>query len=336
MPSDPYCAIVRSQRIVHPRQLAGAIRTRCCLCGLLFLLALILVGLSGCKTLQSRSSQRSSQCDALCAQARAARDAGNPERANEFLNEALRQQPSDLETRRRLAETMWTNGRHSEAISQFISLREEYPDDSRLAARLAILQWESNQHVAASRSAVEALRLDPHSKDAWLIKARGQVEQGELDAALSSYLRLSQEAPDNFTTLVELGELHLKRGQADRACPLFRTAMMHPQATVQQKIETEWLLGVAYAKSERWSEAIEVMDRLILVRDSTADDWCFLGWTRMHGGDWAGAESALMRAEQAEPDSVAVRRFSRQLKSTSSPNRQVSSVEESDDPPARK
>jgi predicted Zn-dependent protease len=173
------------------------------------------------------------------------------------------------------------------------------------------------------------LQLDPQSKEAWLIKARAETERGELDDALVSYLRLSQAAPDDLIAQVELGELHLKRGHPDRACPLFRSALIHPQATAQQKIEMEWLLGVAYAKSERWSEAIEVMDRLIATRNTTADDWCFLGWTRMHAGDLAGAQSALQHAELAEPDSLAVRRFARQLTTlsqTSSHSRQVSTV----------
>lgn len=330
MTSSPHGAISRRFTVIGS-VLAGVV-TGFYSCRRCVLFMLLVLAFGGCKAWQARSSQRSTQCDALCTQAREARDAGNPERADQFLNEALRQQPSDLETRRRLAETMWTSGRQLEALAQFVALREEYPDEPRLAARVAVLQWEANQHVAAARSAAEALQLDSHSKEALLIKARGEVERGELDEALASYLRLSHESPDNLTILVELGELHLKRGQPERACPLFRTAMSHPQATAKQKIETEWLLGVAYAKNERWSEAIEVLDRLVTVRNSTADDWCFLGWTRMHCGDWAGAESALNQAEQTEPDSVAVRRFARQLKSAGSPpsaNRQVSSKEES-------
>ena len=255
---------------------------------LLLLFLATFIAFSGCQALQRRSSRRSAQCESLCAQARAAREAGNTERANEYLNEALRQRPDDLETRRRLAETMWNSGRQLEGVEIYATLRQEHPHDAKLAARLAVMQWESHQRVAASKTAMDALQLDPNSKEAWLIKALAETERRELDDALASYLRLSQVAPDDLTVLVELGELHLSRGHPDRACPLFRTVLAHPQATAQQKIDTEWLLGVAYAKSDRWSEAIEVMDRLISQRNSTADDWCFLGWTRMHSGDLAG------------------------------------------------
>lgn len=275
--------------------------------------AFTLPDLCGCQAIQHRASRRSAECQALCAQARQAREAGNDVRADEFLNEATRQQPGDLETRRKLAETMWNSGRQTEAVAHFAALREQYPNDARLASKLAMMQWETNQRLAASRTATDALALDSQAKEAWLIKARAESERGELDDALVSYLRMIQVAPNDLTALVELGELHLKRGHPERACPLFRTALTDPHATPQQKLETEWLLGIAYAKTERWSEAVEVLDRLIVARDSTPDDWCFLGWTRLQSGDLAGAQSALYRAENREPDSLAVRRFSRQL-----------------------
>lgn len=294
----------------------------------LFVLALALPNLTGCQALQKRASCRSAECQSLCTQARQAREAGNDIRADEFLNAALRQQPGDLETRRKLAETMWNSGRQVEAVAHFAALREQYPNDARLASQLAMMQWETNQRLAASKTATDALALDSQAKEAWLIKARAEIERGELDDALVSYLRLIQVAPDDRTALVELGELHLMRGHPDRACPLFRTALTDPHATPQQKIETEWLLGIAYAKSERWSEAIEVLDRLITVRDSTPDDWCFLGWTHMQSGDLTGAKLALHHAEQKDPDSLAVRRFSRQLTTSAPLHQQVSSVRE--------
>jgi Tfp pilus assembly protein PilF len=201
----------------------------------LMVLALTLPNLTGCHALQSRTSRRSAECHALCAQARAANQAGNTAHANECLNAALRQHPSDLETRRKLAETMWNSGRQSEAVSQFTSLREQFPNDAKLASKLAVMQWETNQRLAASKTAIDALQLDPLSKEAWLIKARAEMERTELDDALVSYLRLSQVAPNDLIAMVELGELHLKRGHPDRACPLLRTALIHCDAATKSR-----------------------------------------------------------------------------------------------------
>ena len=296
----------------------------------------IFVGLAlanswGCRAVQKSASRRSAQCQALCAEARAARERGNQSLANECLNEALRQKPSDLETRRRLAETMWNNGRRAEAATQYATLHDEYPRDEKLAARLAVMQWESNQRVAASKTAAATLQLDPHSKEAWLVKARSEAENGDLDGSLASYYRLSQLAPDDLTTLIELGELHLRRGHPDQACPLFKSAMTHVQATPEQKVETEWLLGVAYSRCERWCEAIDILERVIASKNDSADDWCFLGWTRLQAGDLPGAKSALAHAEQSDPSSLTVRKLAKLLKSPSDSaitHRQVSSQTE--------
>ena len=273
-------------------------------------------GFVGCQSLQKRSTQRSAQCGALCAQARAARDEGNSDQANQYINEALRQKPGDSETRRQLAETMWNNGRRTEAIAQFAALCERYPSDAKFAARMAVMQWESHQHSTAASSALSALQLDPQSKEALLIKARVEAEQGDLDGALVSYLRLSQVAPDDLPTLLELGELHLRRGNPDRACPLIRTAMQHPQATPQQRVEIEWLLGVAYSRNERWSAAVAALERAIISRTASADDWCFLAWARMQCGDLTGAQSDLQRALQSEPDSMSARKLAKLLESS--------------------
>jgi tetratricopeptide (TPR) repeat protein len=303
----------RSLTTNDPSSAPSAARRYCGTTSLMLLLASTWSGLTGCQSLHKRLAQRTEQCGALCAQARAAREQGHSDQANQYINEALRQKPSDGETRRQLAETMWNNGRKEEAAVQFGILAGQYPKDSKLAARLAVMQWETDQHLAAASTAEIALQLDPQSKEAWLIKARAEAENGKLDDALVSYIRLSQVAPDDLPTLLEMGELHVKRGHPDRACPLFRTAMLHPQATPEMRGESEWRLGTAYASSERWTSAVPVLERAIALRPASADDWCFLGWVRMQSGDLIGAQSDLERAFSRDPNSVAARKLARQL-----------------------
>jgi lipopolysaccharide biosynthesis regulator YciM len=42
-----------------------------------------------------------------------------------------------------------------------------------------------------------------------------------------------------------MGKLYLRRGQPDRAAPLFRTVLTHPRATADQRLVAAWELGVA-------------------------------------------------------------------------------------------
>lgn len=266
--------------------------------------------------MQKRISQDSAKCGALCAQAREARERGNAEQANQYINEALKQKPSDIETRRQLAETMWNSGRRREAVEEFAALLSQQPKDARLASRLAMMQWETNRRVEAAETAEVVLKLDQQSKDAWLIRARHQVAKHEFDEAMSSYIHLSQLAPDDVIPMIELAELHLKRGHPDRACPLFRSAMQHPATTPEQHAEIEWLLGIAYTRSQRWSLAVPVLEHAISRRKASAEEWCFLGWTRLQSGDVTGAQSDLQRAFQCDPNSSSARSLADQLEAS--------------------
>ena len=269
--------------------------------------------MTGCQSIQKRLSQESAKCGALCAQAREARERGNAEQANQYIDEALRQKPSDFETRRQLAETMWNSGRRQEAVDEFAALHSEQPKDSKLAARLATMQWETNRRREAAETAEAVLKVDQQSKEAWLIRARHQVAQSEFDDAMASYIHLSQLAPDDVIPMIELAELQLKRGHPDRACPLFRAAMQHPATTPEQQIEIEWLLGIAYTRSQRWSLAVPVLEHAIARRKASAEEWCFLGWTRLQNGDLSGAQSDLQRAFLCDPNSTSARSLADQL-----------------------
>jgi tetratricopeptide (TPR) repeat protein len=280
----------------------------------------------GCQSFQKQTTQRSAKCGALCAKARQAREQGNPELANQYIDEALRQQPRDVETSRQLAEAMWISGRRKEAAVRLTELCDQQPNDTKLASRLAEMQWEIQQHAMAAKTAESVLIYDPQSKDAWRIKARHEVEQGKLAEALVSYNRLLQLAPDDLSITIELGQLHLDRGYPDRACPLFQSAAQNPQATLDQRTNAEWLLGVAYVRDARWALAVSVLERAITRRNATADDWCFLAWNRLQCGDLTGVEADLRRALERDPDSPAAHNLAWQLEDSKKLQRQPNAV----------
>lgn len=278
-----------------------------------WLLLACLSGGFGCQAVQNRMVQRSEHCGELCARAREARENGDADQANRCINEALRQRPNDVESRRNLAETMWSSGRQDEAISQYLTLCEDRPSEVKLAERLAVMQWEANHRFAAANTALSVLRLDPHSKEALRIKARNDVVQGKLDEALTSYIKLSQIDPADPVTLKELGELHLKRGQPERACPLFRTALQQPQTGPEQRADIEWQLGVALAACERWSMAVEILERAICSRPSTANDWLLLAKAHFQAGNVDGARADVKQAQLSDPKSEEARNLSQQF-----------------------
>ena len=272
-----------------------------------------IVGGTGCQSIQRRVTQDSARCGALCAKAREARERGNSDQADQFINEALRQKPSDIDSRRQLAETMWNSGRRAEAVNLYTEMCAQHPKNSKLAERLAVMLWEIDQRTKAASVASSVLQATPQSKEASLIKARMEVIEGKLDDALVSYLQLSQLAPDDLTVATELGQLHLQRGHSDRACLVFLGALQNADATDKQRSEIEWLLGVAYARCERWSQALNALEHSIDRGTASAEDWCLLSRVRLECGDVAGAQEDLVRAFTRDPKSAEARKLAERI-----------------------
>ena len=253
--------------------------------------------------------RRSEQCGSLCEQARTARDQGWPDQAELLLNEAIRQHPNDLETRRQLAEAMWSAGRHDEALAELAELVRSYPRDANLRTQQASLLWTHKNREAAESAAEQALQLDPHSIGALLVKARAEAARGELKSSLASYIRLTQLAPDRLEAKLELAEIHVRRGHPDQACPLLRDAMQSPQSTPEQTADAEWRLGLAYAAAQRWGDAANHLGRAIERREASDRDWQCLATAKAFSGQDTGGAQAMARMASArrfdeEPASV--------------------------------
>lgn len=241
--------------------------------GIVFVTCLALLG---CSAMRRQVVQRREACDALCKQAKAARSEGAPDRADLLLNEAVRQRPDDLETRRHLAEAMWDCGRQQDAISEYRELTETHPRDPRLPKRLAEMLWSEGQKEQAAKMAEQALRLNPTCTEALLVKARTEAARRELDASVATYIRLTRAAPDLIDAKLELAEVHVERGFSNQACTILRDVLGNQNLTEGQRADVEWKLGLAYAAADRWAEAASHLGNSIARRESTGGDWQML------------------------------------------------------------
>jgi tetratricopeptide (TPR) repeat protein len=242
----------------------------CVRCGIVLVACSVL---TGCSAIRRQCAERSKACDSLCQQARVAKNEGWPDQADLLLNEALRQRPADIETRRNLAEAMWDCGRQQEAIAEYSELAQRHPGDARLHQRLAVMYWTTGQPDPAAQSAERALRLNPAGPEALLVKARSEAARHEYDAAVATYIRLSRVAPEMIDAKLELAEIHVQLGHSHQACVLLRDVITRPQLTAAQKADAEWKLGLAYAAADRWSDAATHLENSIGKRNATAADW---------------------------------------------------------------
>jgi tetratricopeptide (TPR) repeat protein len=244
----------------------------------------MLIGHFGCSNMRRHLTERREECDRLCQQARNAKNDGWPDQADLLLNEAVRQRPDDLETRRRLADALWECGRQQEAYAEYKELAESHSRDLGLQQRLAVMCWTLGQRPEAALSAARALRLDPNCVDALLVKARYEVSQRDFEAAVATYIRLSRAAPDLVEAKLELAEVHVERGYSNQACTVLREALSQTQLPATQRAEAEWKLGLAYASADRWPESAQHLENSIDQRNATAADWQMLATAMMLAG----------------------------------------------------
>ena len=281
------------------------VRCRCAAQNLRWVVALACLTAVGCFAARRQVAERREACDSLCQQARTAKNEGWPDQADLLLNEAVRQRPDDLETRRQIAETMWDCERKQDAVAEFRELAKTHPRDIRLHQRLAVMSWTLDDRDQAAESAERALRLDPSAPVALLVKARSEAARREFDSAVTTYIRLARAAPDLIDAKLELAEVHVERGNSRQACTLLRDVITHPSLTEAQKIDAEWKLGLAYASADRWTESATHLSNSIESRDSTAGDWQLLLTARKLAGQEPGSlpSKAVLVSSQGQTES---------------------------------
>ena len=287
-----------------------SIRREAC-AGVYLLLGLAgVVLVPGCAWVRAQAQHRSEECNQLCDKAAAARQAGKSAQADALLNAAIKKSPSDSDTQRQLADTLWEAGRRSESLKIMERLADDNPQDVRFVIRLAGRLIELERFSEALPRLQAVLSTDPHNFSALELKAKIESQQGDLDAALASYQRLCHQKSVSVSTLLALGELYLQRNQPDRAAPLFRMALVDSHATAADHLRAQWQLGVAYYQAERWSEAVEQLSQAAGRREMNADEWHMLGICQFRSGDLPAARQSLNEAFNLRPNHLPSRELS--------------------------
>jgi tetratricopeptide (TPR) repeat protein len=268
----------------------------------------------GCAQMRSQLSHRSSECTQLCEEARLAREQGRKAQADQLLDAAIQKRPKDTETQLQLADELWTSGRQLAAAETMQRIVAERPDDAPLALRLAQMEFEIGRTETAQSALSAALRMDPEHPEAIRLQAKLEEQRGDDAVALATYHHLLRVAPDDFDAQLRLAHLHLKRGQADRAAPLLRSALEHPYATAVQRAEAEWQLGLAYARMDRWADAAESLQTAARSRKCAAEDWYRVAYAQSQIGNHEAAFDSLSQALRLEPNHLAARDLARQIK----------------------
>lgn len=259
------------------------------------------VVMPGCAWVRAQAQHRSAECEELCAKADREQQAGRVDQADKLLDEALKKSPRDVETQRQLADSLWQVGRQREALRLLTQIADEHPQDLRLTLQLAERYIELERHEEARNWVESALKTEPSSILAMTLKARIELVEGNDAAALATYQRISQQEAGQAAAILAMGEIHLRRGQPERAAPLLRAALAHPQAKQSERDAAEWELGVAYAQTGRWQDAATTFTAAAGRRTMSSDDWHACAYAAYRAGELDAAQTALDHALFLEP-----------------------------------
>lgn len=262
----------------------------------------LVCGLSvGCAHFADSPQETAAQSQRVIKRALAAEDRGDMRAAESILAQALAKNPHDEETRWELVKLLLERGSTDAAITHMQYLVDQQPDDERSYVQLARTLYQQKRYSDASPLVKLALSLNPNSAEALVLK--GMLDERDLndDSALEAYYRVLLNEPESVEALARIAAIHVRHGKPEEAAPLLRFAQESCPVSSSQSREIQWLLGVAYAQNERWTEAAAALYAGLPIDHPTADAYYRLAYARYRAGDTEGALQDAARALAIQP-----------------------------------
>ena len=259
-----------------------------------------------------------------------------PERAAEVLKRAYERLPGDLEVALLLADALVASGRGEDAIPYLYEVLAK--DRGNVTASLlladvlvaqglperAIRELDRSLKAAQSEAAKgkllykkalvlaatgvspqevarlleEAVRLNPGLWQAYYDVGRIKLALGDVEGALSAFLRAYRENPEDPRVLLGIAAAYDALGQVKEAYRMAWLAVK--KAKGSDKVEALFLLGKSAYHLKRYEEAVEALRQVVAERKNDADAWFWLGLALYASKDYGQAVKALERAAELD------------------------------------
>ena len=237
----------------------------------------------------------------LLEEARLAQSQGELQRAEQLLLQAAEKNPQAPEICRQHAEVLLAAGQIEAAIQKLSQAATLNPDDSRAYTELAELLYLEKRYAEASRPLNAALRLDPVNIPALMLEAKLEEQRQRFELALETYHRILKVDPNNIDAKLRIAALQAYWRKPEKAAPLLRTVLQNPEATLEQRAEASWILGMTYGRDRRWVDAVESLSQAVEHKAKmTADDWYRLAYAAYRSHNVGTLQQALRRSLQTD------------------------------------
>ena len=185
---------------------------------------------------------------------------------------------------------------------------------------LSYLLYEKKQYTDALKNLELGLNLDPTNIRALILKGELEELAGLNGTAIETYHRVLQVDPYNIVSRLKLASLEIKMGEHNRATPILRPICHNNSATIDQRAEAQWLLGIAYGADRRWSDSVASLEQSLKNRkDVTADDWYRVAYACLQDGQMEKVYPAVTQALTLNPMHTETNRLSHFLTQQNQP-----------------
>lgn len=182
--------------------------------------------------------------------------AGDFEQAAHFLEEALKEK-EDIDTLFNLGFTYYQLEEYGRAVECFKHVQSLDHTYTSIYPYLALALEEELREDEAIEVVEEGIRLDNTNTRLYLIGAKLQMKRGQVEEAEQLYNKAYELNPNSESTLIEMSNFFIEKGEYERAIELISTAMDDEQVDPQ----FYWILANAHNELEEFDEARQFFDK---------------------------------------------------------------------------
>ncbi|MHC5019563.1 MAG: tetratricopeptide repeat protein [Planctomycetota bacterium] len=207
-----------------------------------------------------------------------------------FFRRATEEAPEDPRPFVNLALTFDRLGKAKQAEQHYRTALRLNPEEPRALANLGQLLGERGKHAEARKLLLQATDVEPSSAYTWTALGWYAERRGKTAEAEQHYTTAIEAEPDRSTGYYHLGVLRAKQGQPEAARELLRTALANEPEDVES------MRALAALLPPGGSEAIGLMERILLVVPNDAGQWLQLGRGYLAAKEPERAAMALWQA----------------------------------------
>lgn len=240
---------------------------------------------------------------------------GNLETAQQLLQSAMEVEPSSLNARLRLGQTLTGLSRYTEADALYRRILGEHPESPQAWYGLGRAQAAEGDHASAAQSFARAYDLFPEYGAAHFAAAQELRDLGKADEArreMKAYAAHPTVQPfledPLFKRILELNhgpQVHMQRAAEFEKAGKFDDAIKEEMAALEadsSNVQAHVNLISLYGRTGNNAEAKRHFESAIQLDPGRADAWYNLGVLLLHEQNVPESEKAFRRALEINPD----------------------------------